>query len=332
MDWVINFGEVFMKKYLSLILLLVVAAGLSGCGRKGIVNVNGQKVQKSDFYARLENVPVQTKQGARMAGDYVIEQIINEELIKQFAKEKGVEPTKEQIDKKIAFLGKQTQGGMAMLLRQSGMTKEELQRKVTVEQSLINVIAKGITVSNVEAKKAYDQALTVKNSPFKRPDQVMISIIATKTKDKIDKAYQELKKGTPFGTVASTQSEHPTKVQQGKVGAPLSRGIKGIPANILNAAFGQNVGDYTAPIKDVNEWIIVKTDVKRPARVTPYDEVRDAIKEQIALAKGNQKGGYKDDLQKYIKDAKITVNAERYKKIPENIKKIAAAPEPPVKK
>ena len=316
-----------LKNTFAFLMVGAVLILFAGCANKTFLSVNEQKVRKDEFNSRLEKVPVQTRNGTQLAGQYVVEQLINEKIILDFAKNKGVFPTKDQIAKKIEFITKQNPGGLQKLLQAQGMTKEELEKKIEVEQALVNVVTKGVNVSDSDVKKAYDQALKAPNSPFKRPEQVNISVIVGKTKAKIAKAYSELQKGVDFNSTAQSLSDDPTgKMTKGQIGW-VSKGMKGLPSLIANAAFAQSPNAYTSPVQTgKSEWVIVKTHQKRPAKTTQYDEVKDAIKEQIALQKGNQAGAFKEDLKKFIKSSDIKVNSSKYKNIVDMIKKQSEAP------
>ena len=83
--------------------------------------VNGEKVSKDEFYPRLERIPVQTQQGTKLAGQYVVEQMIGEKLIEQLAKKENVAPTDAQIEAKIKVIRKESNGDIAQLLNSQGM-------------------------------------------------------------------------------------------------------------------------------------------------------------------------------------------------------------------
>ena len=69
----------------AMLAAVVLMSALAGCGRRGLVNVNDEKIAKDEFYARLQQVPVQTVKGGKQvtisAGQYVIEQMITERLL-----------------------------------------------------------------------------------------------------------------------------------------------------------------------------------------------------------------------------------------------------------
>lgn len=311
-------------RLVALLALAVLASALAGCGRKGLIKVNGEKVAKEEFYSRLEQVPVQTSTGPKMAGQYVMEQIVGEMLVAQFAKKEGVAPTEAQINKKVEAINKESGGNMSKVLAQRGMTLEDLKKKIGSEQALINVITKGITIPDSDVKKAYDQALAAKNSPLKRPEQVMISAIVVAKKDKADQAYKLLTNGTDFGTVAMRMSEAPgAKESQGRLNW-LAQADSRVPKPIRDAAFSLVNGRYSKPFAAAGGWVIVKADQKRPAKTTSFNEVKDMIKEQLAIRQGSAKAAFRDQLRDFTKSADIVINYDRYKNLPKIIKQQAA--------
>ncbi|MEN6358431.1 MAG: lipoprotein [Armatimonadota bacterium] len=308
---------------IAIVLLAILTTLLAGCGRKGLVKVNGEKVSKDEFYSRLEQVPVQTQQGTKMAGQYVIEQIIGEKLVQGLAKKEGVAPTEDQIEKKITAIKKESGGDLAKVLAQRGMTMDDLKKQLTIQQALVNVVSKGVTVPDADVKKAYEQALAAKNSPFKRPAQVFMSVIVSSDKNAVDKAYKMISDGTDFNTVAMQTNDIPVlKQSQGKLGW-VSRDDTMFGTQVRKYAFSLDIGKTTKPFKDDNKWVILRAERKRPQRIQKYNDVKDMIREQIAVAKGSQTGTFREDLQKFTKESDIVVNAERYKGIVDNIKKEA---------
>jgi len=319
---------------LSLVAMLVLAAlmlVLTGCGRKGLININGTKIGKDEFYARLERVPVQTVKGGQPvtvpAGQYVIEQVITENLIQQLAKKENVAPTDAQLNAKLKYLKARSGGSFIQDLRKQGLTQDDWKKQMKIQQSMINLMTKGITVTDAEVKKAYDGTLARKPNPFAHPAQVHISVIIAKSADKINKAYKFLQDKQEFGTVAMRLSEDKATAPSGGVVGWLSADMTAVPAAIRNAAFAQPVGTYSKPllVKDQKEsgWVILKTDQVRKASTDSFDDVKLLLKEQIAIRKADQKK-FNEMVQNYVKDANIKVNAERYKKIPEMMKKTAS--------
>jgi len=305
------------------VALAIVAATLAGCGRKGLIKVNGEKIMKDDFYARLERVPVQTSQGNQMAGRYIVQQMIAETLVQQMAKEQSVTPTEAQLTKKIEFFKKQAGGDIRRALGLRGMTLEDLKRQIAVQQSFINVVSKGVTVPDDKVRKAYNDALKVPNTTLIRPETVRISGIICGSKAKAGKAYQVLKGGTEFSTVAIQYTEDELGKNQGGVLGPVSRDMPRIPKPVRDTAFSLQIGQYSKPVLVEGKWIIIKADQKRPKKITPYEDVKDVIREQLAMQSGAKKNNFREEMQKFTKKADIVINAQMYKDIGDTIKKEA---------
>lgn len=309
-----------------LLVLVVAVATLTGCGRRGLIRVNGEKIAKDEFYLRLERVPVQAPDGAKPAGRYVIEQMISEKLVEQLAKDKGVEPTEKQVNGKIEFMKKQSGGDFKRALAMRGMTLEDLKKQIALQQSIVNLVTRNVKVSEAEAKAAYQKALNAKNSPFKRSEQVFISAIATKTKDKIDKAYAMLKGGQEFTTVAMRMSEMKGAKESGGRLDWISRADPRLPPSAIQAVFALSPGNYTKPLSIGKEYAVLKADQRRPEKITKFDEVDEVIKEQLAMEKAQKNNTFQKDMLAFAKKSDIVVNAERYRDIPETLKKQISMP------
>ena len=308
----------------ALLALAILATTLAGCGRRGLIRINGEKISKDDFYANLQKVPVQTQQGPEMAGRYMIKKMISDKLVEQLAKDQGVPPTEAQVNKKIDFFKKQSGGDVRTALAQRGMTLDDLKRQTTVQQSMINVVSKGISIPDDKVKKAYNEALNAKNSPFIRPEGTKISGIICKDKAKADKAYKLLSEGTDFGTVAMQYSESPSGKQSQGILGWVSKGMQGVPPEVSNTAFSLQVGKFSKPFHVTGTWVILKADQRRPKKITTYDEVKDMIREQLAIREGSKKKTFADAMIRFTKKADIVINDAQYKDIADTIKKEAA--------
>ncbi len=305
-----------------ILILAVVVTTLAGCGKKALIRVNGEKITKDEFYSRLERVPVQTPQGPQMAGRFIVQQLIAEKLVEQLAREQKVEPTEEQINKKITFIKKQSGGDLRKVLAARGMTLENLKHQIAVEQAFVNIVSKGVNIPESKVRKVYEDGLKQPNSPWVRPEQVRISAIICSNKDKAEKAYKLLKAGTEFGTVALQYSEDElTKQTQGVVGW-VAR-TSNVPQIVKDLAFGLKPGEFSKPTLIEGKWVIIKADQRRPKKITPYEDVKDVIREQLALQEGTKKNDFRTAIRNFTKKADIQVTSSTYKDIPDMIKKEA---------
>ncbi len=309
----------------TLVLTGIVAASilLSGCGKKEMISVNGEKVSRDEFYSRLEQVPVQTNTGTRLAGDHVVRKLIDEILILQYAKQKGVAPTDQQVTARIDRVRKQEGVDLAAMLKQSGMSMDDYKKQQAVEQAFVNVISKNITISDAELQKAYQLALKDPKSGLKRPAQVIISLIAV-GKAGLPLVQKRLNSGENFNSVAKELSEDPTgKKSAGQLGVWLSAGMPRVPPIIIKTAFATGQAKFSDPIFLDGKYYIIHVDRKRDAKVTSYDEIKALIQERMAIAQGMRRGEFKKDMKDFIIKSKIDIRSSNYKEIAKQIKETA---------
>ena len=315
-----------MKNNLRGTLIIACVVGVSvllaGCGKKEMISVNGQKVSRDEFFSRLEQVPVQTNTGPRLAGDHVVRKLIDEMLIIQYAQAKGVPPTDQQVNARIERVKRQQGPNFQLLLKQGGMSNEDFKHQQAVEQAFYNVISKNINISDADVNKTYQQALRDPKSGLKRPDQVAISIIAV-GKAKLALVQKRLNSGEDFRTVAMELSEDPTKAKGGELGVWVDRSMTKVPPVILQTAFATGVTKFSDPVFVQGKYYFIRVNSKRDAKTTSYDEVKDLIKERMSIAKGMQLGQYKQDMKNYILKAKIEIVPAKYKDIAKEIKATA---------
>jgi parvulin-like peptidyl-prolyl isomerase len=315
---------------IALALAAILVLGLTGCGgRRTVVKINGEKFTKNDFYNRLQKVPVQTPQGLQPAGRYVMQQMISEKLVQQLAKKEGVEPTEAQINRKIDYIKKESGANFSKVLAQRGMTLEDLKHQISVEQSFINVVTKGIKIPDDKVKKAYEDILRKPGNPFVRPEGVMARGIIVAKKADVDKAYNLLQSGTDFGTVAMRFNDDPMiKQNQGRLRWITKEEQDPLPKIIKTTAFSLAPGKYSKPFLVEGRWVILKAESRRPKRITPFSEVKEIIREQLAMSEGTKKGTFTKAMQKFAKEADIWISHPAYKDIAETIKKEAAKAAP----
>lgn len=312
------------------VLLLSVSSAVMADVGSDFITVNGVSVDLDSYYGRLERVKVQVTRGDKKAlipaGEYIVEQFITEMLITQLAEDENVAPTKEQIDAKINH-AKRTNGNIEAQMEAQGITEEQWRTQLALQQAVVNVLTKGVAVTDAQIKKSYDEQASSASSPFKTPEACFVSVITCEQKITIDDVYKELQSGKDFATLAKAMSEDKsTAPSGGKVGW-IAADMTSVPEIIRITTFGTSVGQYSKPIflqdKQDKAWVIIRVDEKRPEKVQSFEEVKDFIREQLALKKADRKA-YDKRLQDFVASSKIDVSAQRFKNIPAMMKKHAS--------
>ena len=301
------------KRFLLIAVCLLIAASAPLYAQNVIATVNGKNITAEDFYNKLEKLTIQ----GRPAGLVVLDQLINEVLIEQMAKNAGVTPTEEHINKQIEAIRKEI--SLDDLLKQRGMTLDELKSELRSRQSLINLISKGVEVTDKEISDRYEQE---KDISFTKPERVEIAVIVCNTEENIKAARARLDKGEKFETVASDLSEDElSKMNGGKLGYTW-KGQRGVPENLIDEAFKLKVGETSQPFQtqstiaqQSNQWVIIKALDHKPQAVQTLAEVKDQLREVIALEKGQKNVDINELLQKTRENSKIDIKPERYKSL-----------------
>jgi peptidyl-prolyl cis-trans isomerase SurA len=99
-------------------------------------------------------------------------------------------------------------------------------------------------------------------------------------KQKIEKAYAELKAGTPWGKVVETYSEHErTKKKEGRLGY-INRGMS--QDFLWDTLYNLKPGAYSAPFKSEAAYHILKLDDIKP--IEPFDSLKSSMTDNFKIS------------------------------------------------
>jgi len=311
--------------------VLLAAIFVSGCGRGNFVTINGDKVTKDEFYTRLERTMIPDgRGGVGQAGPLVLDKIITEKIWEQIAKDKRVYPSEQQVNRKIEFQKKH--GNLAATLSQQGLTLDEYKKLVRAQLAMFNVITKDTRVPESEIREAYDR--NKGKPPITQLEQTKIGAIICYSEPKIRKAYDRLKQGMDFGTVASTMSEDDASRQnKGEIGW-VWIGRPGVPSVLTGTASKLKINDYGEPFSlkengKVVQWVILRALDRRPKVTVSFEDMREEIREALAMAKAQRQANIPGMLQEKLKTSRIEIHSPKYKgyeKAIERAKKPATRP------
>ncbi|MEW5883462.1 MAG: SurA N-terminal domain-containing protein [Armatimonadota bacterium] len=259
----------------TLAIALVVGGGAllsAGCGGGGgddtvIAVVNGEKVTKSQYLKKLETMssvrgvnppqsplqPGQTGevQVAEPLSGQALTKIIDEILTLQTAKDEGVLPSKEDVDREQALM-EQLNPNYVKNLKALGFTLEDIRRQLMVRLAERNLLVRGIPKKTAADAKQY---IAEHPEEFTVPAQVRMRWIVLDDPNLRDDVDRELASGITFGAVAGKYS---TAVNaRAENGAfPPGRGAQPTPQPIPDEAtnpFWEAV--LKTPKGRVSDWV-----------------------------------------------------------------------------
>lgn len=306
-------------KALRIVVVALFAASLglalAGCSNTDLAaKVNGQKIPMSDLNQQLDQLKKQYPtmfngaDGAARLLEFkqrLLDNLINQTLIKQAAKDRNVAVTDEEVKKQIDQLkqGFKDEAQFEAALKQAGMDPKTLEAQVRdqlVTQKLIESLSKDIKISDAELKAYYDK----NKQQFYQPAQKRASHILFKAEDKAaaQKALADLKAGAVFGTLAKKLSTDPgSAAKGGDLGWPSTPFVPEFQAALDKLAVGQT----SALVKTQFGWHIITVTDQRPAKQKTLAEVKAEI-EKI-LVQQRRADAYQKLLDELRKKAKIEI-------------------------
>jgi foldase protein PrsA len=273
---------------------IVVAVGAVGAiklrNQRPIVVVNGEKITRARFLNELE----------RNYGGAVLRQLLQEKLVLQQARKKGVLPTPQEIQAEIAEM-RQEEPDLDRQLRIRGKEVGDLSHDVEGRLAVARLIASEVNVPDSEIQKLW----ATYQKRFNKPEGRKVEIVIAKTSAIGDKARRLMADGIP----AEFASQNPgMALPGGRSQMILYRGQG--PAPIEQPAFALRPGQVSDVIRLGNAFAVIKvTEVIAP-RQKRFEDVKPRLLIAAKLRKGKSEPELLQSLQKA---AKIEFKSDRYK-------------------
>jgi peptidyl-prolyl cis-trans isomerase SurA len=267
-----------------------------------IVRVNDQLIDKSD-YERAQQQLLESAQRENLAPDVVeqkqkdlLREMIDQQLLLSRGKELDINVDSEVIRELDEIRKKNNLDSMEALekaVRDSGLSfedfKEGIKDQITTQQVVGEEVGRRLTLTAKEEQAYYD----AHKQEFALPEQVRLSEILVPTPDdatdaqvaqakaKADEAVAKLKAGAKFEDLAAQYSGGQTADKGGDLGTFTH----GQLAQVLeDQTFPLKPGEFTAPIRTRQGFVVLKVTEHAAAGVQPLsavdEQVRNAIYEE----------------------------------------------------
>jgi foldase protein PrsA len=273
-------------------------AACSGGGSGGnVAAVNGQAITRADFDHKLESSP---------AAKQVLNQLVQQSLIDQYARDKKIDVSQADIDKKeTETKAKFPPGQFEQIVKNQGLTEQDVQQILRQQLILEKAVAPQVHVSDADVKAYFDKNHAV----FDKPAQVKARHILVADQAKANEVLAKLKAGGSWDALAKQYSTDPASKDKGGELGYFGRGQM-VP-QFQDAAFGAKVGQIVGPIKSPFGYHIIQVEDKKPAVKATLASTSDQIKQQLTQQQEQQQ--YPVFLQQLRGAAKIEVYDDRYK-------------------
>ena len=286
--------------------LLLAALVLAGCGgdeevpADAVAVVDGEEIARSDYEALIAQAkrsyqnqkrefPAAGSQEFQTLRNQAVQFLVQREQFEQEAGELDVEVTEKQVEARLAQIQKQYFGGdkakYEKQLKEQGLTERQVRNDIRAQLISEKIFAK--VTGEVKVTDAQVEGYYEKNkSQYSQPQSREVRHILVKTKARADDLYAQLRAGADFAALAKRFSQDTgSKANGGKL--TISKGQTVAPFD--KAAFALKLNEVSEPVKtEFGFHIIEPLSATKAAKVTPLQEVKASISQQLQQTKKNE--------------------------------------------
>lgn len=300
--------------------LALLAIGFVGCAKKeasadtpeSLATVNSDPISKKEYFDYLERKQtifvtnqsgeVQSVRTAGNLGVQALRDLVERRLLFQMAKDAGVLPTADDVQKELDFRNSQRKGYEDSMINVAMMTKEMLLDQLKFELAKERLVTKGVTVTPAEV----EQYVKENQKQFTEPPMAKLRLLIIQDASKKSAVEKDIAAGVPFTSVITKYAEDPKLKQAGGVypETNVSRMSPDLQKLIAKTAKGKT-SDWISLGK---AYVKVYVEDKAPAKpivLTP--EIKNALRRQLAVQRGQLTNNIDQQLQDKLKVANISV-------------------------
>ena len=268
-----------------------------------MVVVNGMAIKGDQYVRRMQVLP---GVGRLVGGNFVqatpglltLQQMINEVLIVQLARERNVFPTEAAITAAINARKAENPNLLEGLVS-IGMSEDDLRQDVIISLCEFNLTTMGVTVTNQEVDQYYrdhPQRFTV-------PKRYTLRVIAVTTDAQQRAVDSALSAGRAFGDVAKEFSVDPSRVAGGMMGEVPEADLAGEARNqitrTVKGSTTQWIQGQLARVKFLVE------DIQEQQLIALDDAIRAEIRNKLLVDKGTVRNNVDQMLEQKRRTARI---------------------------
>jgi parvulin-like peptidyl-prolyl isomerase len=308
-----------LRKGILSVLAILLILGMAGCSSQkhtspAIGQVNRVDISQAEFdqlYAMVK-ANYEEQQGAALDDsqnqgtitqikDSVFEDLVIQKLVRQEAKQQGLEVSTQEIDKVLNNFQQAQNNSSADGYQQfmAKMKMSEADLRVQIETTLLYQklqaqVAGNILVNDEETRKYYDDNPTV----FQDSGGIQIYHVLVNSQTLAIEVIEKIKQGQDFAALTAQYSLDPGSKNQGGYVGLVNDNTNLVP-EFKEAALALQPGQFTLqPVKSTYGYHIIKAGDKKPARELSFDEVKSQVKAQLLLDRQDQVfSNYLEDLK-----------------------------------
>ncbi|WP_036666493.1 peptidylprolyl isomerase [Paludibacterium yongneupense] len=256
----------------------------------------------------------------------VLDQMINEQLLSQFAANNNVKIDDSEIDQTVLRLAKQNKldlAGMKAQLARDGTTfehfRQEVRREMLTARLRQNEVESHVSVSDTEVEQVLKSAQFANNTEY-RLANVLVEVperadgkLLEELSRKANKALSELDAGQAFGKVAATYSNSGNALKGGELGW---RPAASLPPDFVALLEKLAPGQHTGVIRTQQGFFIFQLEEKRnnsgPQLVEQYHVEHILVRTNEAVSDSDAKTRILQIRDRILRGASFAETAKLY--------------------
>lgn len=252
-------------------ITLLLAASLAACGGGGaVVTVNGHAISHAQFDSKLESSPIARN---------VLQQMVQEALINQYAADNHITVTDAQIAAREDQLKQNFPGGTwSQMLSSRGLTEQDVHDALRIQLIVNAALANNVHVTDAQIAQYFNK----NHAAFDTPAEVCASHILVPdlaTANKVEALLKQHGIGD-FGALAQQYSVDPgSKTKGGSLGC-FRRGQ--MVQAFDNAAFTLPIGRISQPVHSPFGYHIILVTSRTPAQRATLASASDRVRLLLA--------------------------------------------------
>jgi parvulin-like peptidyl-prolyl isomerase len=287
----LELGRQSMRACRFIPLALIVAATASAAGP--VLRVNDTELTATDLKLARQLVALQVqrqKTGTDASEETMlrrsVDRLIDQTLLLQAAREAKVEVSPAEVAADVDQ--QRVRRGAAAFdayLADLGLTVQEFSRKVEDQMAVRKfadaVVARGVTVTEMEAKTFFD----ANPAMFEQPEEVRVRTIlflldpqAAPARERAELVRTRVLKGEDMAALAKKVSDDPSGPNGGDIGW-VRKGM--LLPELEPVVWALKSGELSEVLKSALGYHIFKVEDRRVARKVPFDEVKSKLTDII---------------------------------------------------
>ncbi|OGS39485.1 MAG: hypothetical protein A2506_02705 [Elusimicrobia bacterium RIFOXYD12_FULL_66_9] len=254
------------------LLLGAFAAAAPAPADREIVKVNGTPIRQGEVVQRL----------LKRYGPQMVDEMIDETLLRQAAKKKGLKADDAEVSRRLDKLQQQfgTRELFISQLEQAGSSLSKVRADLSEEllREKLVVTSRDVKVSDAEVKKAFDE----NKDKLGSPEAVHLRHILVKTEAEGNEVIAKVKAGGDFTAIAREKSLAASGKAAGGDYGFVARGM--LPPEIDAVAFALKPGELKMVPGPRGQHVLQAVEI-RPAKKAVLAEVKADLRDMLMAEK-----------------------------------------------